>query len=188
MAVLNLEALVLRGVAVLCGGVALNLRRGTSVKSGVETPEVDISMRHPSPGGKPNVGQPVLWPDRVAPCGDDSTTGAGRSLRHAGVSRRHFPARSAGRAIPLGWAPTQGRTASAAAASQGRIPTRAVTSVAEVRSPRPQAAPVQLLPTGTHYPAGKLSRSAARPTALCKQGKPAGRTPPGWTTWEEGAR
>jgi hypothetical protein len=169
--------------------VALNLRRGASVKAGGQTPEIDTSMRHPSPGGNPDFGQTALWPDHAKPYGVDATTGAGRSPRHAGVLRRQSPARSAGRAILLGWAPTQGRTASAAVTNPGRITARPVTSVAEVRSPRPQAAAVRLLPTGTHNPAGQGSPcSTARPMASCKRGKPAVRTRPGSTTWEKGAR
>jgi hypothetical protein len=104
MAVNTLESLVLRGVAVLVDGSALNLRRGPSVQTG-GTPAIGLSARHPSPGCAPMFGQPALWPIHAqTPYVDKATTGAGRSRRcRNGVSRRHNPARSAGRTIRLGW-------------------------------------------------------------------------------------
>ena len=47
MAALTLVTLVLRGCPALCGGASVNLRRGTS-GAAYPTPEIDISMRHPT--------------------------------------------------------------------------------------------------------------------------------------------
>ena len=47
MAVTNLTTLVLRGVTVVTGGVAVQTRRGWGYQA--QTPAL-VSMRHPSPG------------------------------------------------------------------------------------------------------------------------------------------
>jgi hypothetical protein len=89
MAVKNLNSLVLVGFTVLRGGKAGNPRLGTGSTAYSETPEIRTSMRHPSrsaeqefqPAGRPgHADYPRV--DALA------VTGAGRSLRCAGVLSR----------------------------------------------------------------------------------------------------
>ena len=86
MAVKNLKSLVLRGSAVLLVGKAGNLRRGSGSTATPETPEVCISMRHPSHNAMQEF-QPALRLGHADYCRVDAKAayGAGRSLRCAGV-------------------------------------------------------------------------------------------------------
>jgi hypothetical protein len=89
MAVKNLESLVLRGSAVLLVGKAGNPRLGTGSTAKPETPEVCISMRHPSRNATQEF-QPAKRPGHADYYRVDSLAvlGAGRSLRCAGVLSR----------------------------------------------------------------------------------------------------
>jgi len=97
MAALKLVSLVLRGVAVRCDRVNVELRHGTSYKAGIETPEIPFSMRHPSQGNMQEpFGNPAHRYDRITDvAGADA--GAGRSLGLAGVLRRSTPTTFVGR-------------------------------------------------------------------------------------------
>jgi len=103
MAVYTLESLVLRGVSVLCDGRAVELCHGAS-ETAVQTPEVRISMRHPSPG------YPQANPNSRADGQDHDAKrdvalaafGTGRSRSRAGVLSRRSPASSAGETARFG--------------------------------------------------------------------------------------
>jgi hypothetical protein len=102
-----LESLVLRGVSVLRDGRANGLCLGTS-EANVPTPEVRISMRHPSLGypqadANPRAGRPGPDAKRVA---DGVAFGAGRSRGRAGVLSRRSPATPAG-GPATSWRPGQ---------------------------------------------------------------------------------
>jgi hypothetical protein len=86
MAVKNLESLVLRGSAVLLVGKAGNPRLGTDSAAKRETPEVCISLRHPSHRWG-QAFQPASRPGHADYCRVDSLAayGAGRLLSSAGV-------------------------------------------------------------------------------------------------------
>lgn len=104
MAIYTLESLVLRGVSVLCDGQAVELCLGAS-EAAIQTPEVRISMRHPSPGypqANPNSqAEPAVHDAKRGV--DKAAFGAGRSRGHAGVLSRRSPATLAGRTTPCGW-------------------------------------------------------------------------------------
>jgi len=104
MAIFTLESLVLRGVSVRCDGQAVELCLGAS-ETAVQTPEVRISMRHPSQGyPQANPNSPAEPAAHVAKRdADDAAFGAGRSRGRAGVLSRRSPAKLAGRTIPTGW-------------------------------------------------------------------------------------
>ena len=88
MVVYCLDSLVLRGVVVLSDSVNVELRRGTSYKTGHGTPEIPFSMRHPSQGyAQVPFGNPAHRQDHVIDV-VDADLGAGRSLGLAGVLRR----------------------------------------------------------------------------------------------------
>ncbi len=109
MAVFTLESLVLRGVSVLCGGKALNLRLGTSVEAANSQPAAIGNSMCPALSDYRPDTQPA---DRL----DHSVSnrvempavgGAGRS-HSAGILQGHVPATSVRRiASPLG-APAAG--------------------------------------------------------------------------------
>jgi hypothetical protein len=100
MAALTLDSLVLRGMTVPCGGKAGVLCRGTSCPATVSTPEIVISMRHPSLGWQAGLNPAATRPDqavdhdRVA----QAAIGAGRSLSRVGVSHSRGNATAACRA------------------------------------------------------------------------------------------
>jgi hypothetical protein len=102
MAVKNLKSLVLRGSAVLLVGKAGNPRLGSVVTAKAETPEICISMRRPSQHGKQEF-LPAWRPGHADYCRVDSwaVSGAGRSLRWAGVLSRSRMRRTGGIATPL---------------------------------------------------------------------------------------
>ncbi len=93
MAVLNRKSLVLQGSAVLWVGKAGNPRLGTGSAASPETPEVRISMRHPSLGW----GQEYQPARRLRPADAFrmdfvAAYGAGRSRRTTGIrSRSRLP-------------------------------------------------------------------------------------------------
>ena len=86
MANIKQATLVLRGSVAVCVGKAGNARRGTRYAANRETPEIRISMRHPSLGGTQEF-PPAMRPDLADDLRMDSWTvlGAGRSHRLAGV-------------------------------------------------------------------------------------------------------
>jgi hypothetical protein len=95
MAALTLVTLVLRGCSALCGA-SVNLRRGTS-GAAYPTPEIDISMRHPTQDPV-QVLNPEPWQEKPE-VGNDlgfdaGVVGAGRLLCVGNRGRRH-PARNA---------------------------------------------------------------------------------------------
>ena len=97
MAALNLVSLVLRGVAVRCDSVNVELRHGASYKASPETPEIPFSMRHPSQGcTQEPFGNPANRLDHINDV-DGADLGAGRSLGLAGVLRRSHPTTFVGR-------------------------------------------------------------------------------------------
>jgi hypothetical protein len=99
----KLESLVLRGVAVLCGGKAVNPRLGSGYTTLATTPEIRFSMRHPSRGWVLDFGQPKVQLNHAANprLEDANASGAGRSLSHAGVlSRSSARAERSARALP----------------------------------------------------------------------------------------
>ena len=57
MAMTNLTTLVLRGVTVVTGGVAVQTRRGWGYQALAQAPAL-VSMRHPSPGFPEPIGEP----------------------------------------------------------------------------------------------------------------------------------
>ena len=102
MAVMNLKSLVLRGSAVLLVGKAGNPRLGSVVTAKPETPEICISMRRPSQHGKQEF-LPAWRLGHADYCRVDTgaVSGAGRSLRCAGVLSRSRLRRTSGIATPL---------------------------------------------------------------------------------------
>jgi hypothetical protein len=153
MAVFFLESLVLCGVAVRQDGLAVNARLGTSYAAGDKTPEIPLSMRHPSPGCPQGFLQPSGRLDqRDFDLVADADAGTGRSLRsRAGVPSRS-PVSHTGRAA-LGWPTTEG----------GPMPTAAM------RSSLPLA---ECLATVSEVTSGRLSAFAFRPSALRRDAKP----------------
>jgi hypothetical protein len=89
MAVKNLNSLVLISSPVLCGGKAGNPRLGASLTAYIETPEIRTSMPCPSCNAEQEF-QPASRPGHADYCRVDAwaVSGAGRSLRCAGVLRR----------------------------------------------------------------------------------------------------
>jgi hypothetical protein len=84
----NLESLVLCDVAVLRDCSAANLRLGMGYPTEPQTPEVHLSMRHPShlvPGFPKPVDQRPDDADQS--CGNQAVNGAGRSRSRDGVLR-----------------------------------------------------------------------------------------------------
>jgi hypothetical protein len=97
MAALKLVSLVLRGVAVRCDRVNVELRLDAGYKASPGTPEIPFSMRHPSQGyQRETFGNPADRPERILDVGG-ADSGAGRSLGLAGVLRRSHPTTYVGR-------------------------------------------------------------------------------------------
>src|SRR5690242_1637892 len=90
MAVMNLKNLVLRGSAVLSVGKAGNPRPVSGSTASPETPEICISMRHPSHLGKQEFQAPALRLGHADYRRVDSRAayGAGRSHRSASILSR----------------------------------------------------------------------------------------------------
>jgi hypothetical protein len=102
MAVKNLNSLVLRGSAVLVVGKAGNPRLGTGSMAEPETPEICISLRHPSHFAM-QAYQPAGRPGHADSSRVDSwaVLGTGRSLRCAGVLSRSCAHRTSGETTRL---------------------------------------------------------------------------------------
>lgn len=97
MTALNLVSLVLRGVAVRCDSVNVELRLGAGYKASRGTPMIPFSMRHPSQGYEQETfGNPADQHERILDVGG-ADSGAGRSLGLAGVLRRSIPTTFVGR-------------------------------------------------------------------------------------------
>jgi hypothetical protein len=97
MAAFNLVSLVLRGVAVRCDRVNVEMRLGASYKASPGTPEIPFSMRHPSQGNEQETfGNPADQHDHMMNV-DGADSGAGRSLGLAGVLSRSIPTTFVGR-------------------------------------------------------------------------------------------
>src|SRR5947209_4323902 len=98
MAVLTLESLVLRGVAVRLGALGY-LRLDTSVVAGDPAPGTVNSMRQPLPGTA--VDNPGPTPPNVVDPTKGICPGAGRSRRHAGFLAR--PGTASTSLATFGW-------------------------------------------------------------------------------------
>jgi hypothetical protein len=81
MAVTNLTTLVLRGVTVVTGGVAVQAVRGWGYQALAQAPAL-VSMRHPSPG----FPEPIGEPDQRRSDADDQAA-AGAATRAGRLSR-----------------------------------------------------------------------------------------------------
>ena len=105
MAVKNLKSLVLRGSAVLLVGKAGNPRLGSGSTAKPETPEIGISMRHPSHRYGQEF-QPAMRPGHADYCRVDSLAvyGAGRLPSCASVLSPRGMRRTSGRITTLSWA------------------------------------------------------------------------------------
>jgi hypothetical protein len=107
MAVSHLESLVLRGVSVLGGGLAVGVRLG-SYEAKKQITATPISERHPSPGCAAFMPQTM---GRAFPTarvrGNAAASWAGR-LSRAGVLGRRSRAQSAGRTNVHRWSATVG--------------------------------------------------------------------------------
>ena len=89
MAVINRKSLVLCGSTILVGGTAGNARLGTDYAAKSQTPEVRISMRHPSLDCRQEF-QPAMRSRSADAFRVDSVVafGTGRSRSRAGVLSR----------------------------------------------------------------------------------------------------
>jgi hypothetical protein len=129
MALLNLESLVLRGVAVLRDELALEARPGTS-EAGRSTPASVKSKRHSTPAMR-TMPQPVGWLAFVDYRHEGEQPGAGRSRSQAGIpGHRPHSGRSSGSSLGGGWP-------SAAAACCSLAIGQPAASVAVINSGRP---------------------------------------------------
>jgi hypothetical protein len=112
MAAFTLVSLSLRGVAVNCDRVNVELRLGTSYKASHGTPEIPFSMRHPSQATMQEpFGNPADRQDRILDV-NRADSGAGRSLGLAGVLSRSIPTTFVGRTA-LSQSDTNGATVTA---------------------------------------------------------------------------
>jgi hypothetical protein len=129
MALLNLESLVLRGVAVLRDELAFEARLGTG-EAGRSTPASVKSKRHSTPGMR-TMPQPFGWHDFVDYQHEGEQPGAGRSRSQAGIpGHRPLSGRSSGSSLGGGWP-------SAAAACWSLVIGQPAASVAVINSGRP---------------------------------------------------
>jgi hypothetical protein len=186
MAVFMLESLVLRGVAVLSDGPAVNLRRGTGYAGDPRTPEIAFSMRHPSPGCAQDFGQPAMRLNQAEYLRvDESACGAGRSHGRAGVLSRST-AILAGRSVQSGRSGDNGGTKSTTA-THLRLTGQVAAFVNEKTSWRLAGTNTNVrgLPaTGRLTRAGQSDLRCYAGLAWCKQAR---KTPPA-STWGEGVR
>jgi hypothetical protein len=183
MAAFNLVSLVLRGVAVRCDSVNVELRHETGYKASPETPEIPFSMRHPSQGyTQEPFGNPADRHDLIIDVGG-ADSGAGRSLGLAGVLRRSTPTTLVGQ-IVLGRSEVNGATVLPATASPSTLPTTA-TATGHTGSSRQRIVSSARLSivAAAEAASSRLQRSEMS-EAWCK---PATRTPPA-STWGQGIR
>jgi hypothetical protein len=174
MAAFLLESLVLRGVAILSDGTAVNLRRGTGKAK--ENPEIFISMRHPlasvqvypQPAGRLDTADsdPPAW----------AILGAGRSRRCAGVLVGS--ARNPEQAILSGWSSSRGGCLSTTAAGLGWLPTPNAAFVGEEASRHLWAPGMRSCGYGI---AAVFAQAAMQCFETASWFKPASRTPPAST-------
>jgi hypothetical protein len=178
MAVTNLESLVLNGSAVLSVGKAGNPRLGTSDTA--KTPEIRISMRHPSRSCGQEF-QPAPRPNHVDYLRVDALAvyGAGRSLCCAGVLSRRSVADNSALSANVGG------NVSATAVRLGSAKGRLAAFVSEVTSGRLTTPNATILPTSGVTPA--VITVVMRCPAGLSWCKPANRTPP-TSTWGFGVR
>jgi len=164
MAVLNLDSLVLSG-SVLRDVLAINVRLGTSVVAGWQTPRSGMSMRYSLPRTRlgRDIPQPPGHPDFADYNREEGVKpGAGRSRSQVGV--HHQLSAKAGRA--------GGGFPSAAVASRTWISGSVRSAVAEVASRRPDT-------TGLTLSRGQLpTKGKGNPGSKPALRKQAGRTPP----------
>lgn len=86
MAVIKLQSLVLSGYPVPQGGKAVNPRRRVSCTAYAKTSEIHISMRQPLHASEREFPLAARsWPTDTLAVDSMTATGAGRSLRRAGV-------------------------------------------------------------------------------------------------------
>jgi hypothetical protein len=155
MAVTNLTTLVLRGVTVVTGGVAVQTRRGWGYQALAQAPAL-VSMRHPSPG----FPEPIGEPDQRRLDADDQAaakaapTRAGRLSRclRAGVLGSRTSASSADRATSHEWSLVKGGSRLSALWRTGPEMAGAMTS-ADVLNPGSSPSSCFSLPSD-----GRLSR------------------------------
>jgi hypothetical protein len=182
MAALNLVSLVLRGVAVRCDSVNVELRHGTSYKASPETPEIPFSIRHPSQGylqepfGNPADRRNLIIDEN----GVDS--GAGRSLGLAGVLSRSIPTTFVGQTV-LGRSGANGATVLPSTASPSSLTMTATATGHAGNSGQLVTSRARLSIVAAQAAASRLQRSEMG-EAWCK---PATRTPPA-STWGRGIR
>lgn len=179
MVVTNLESLVLNGFAVLSVGKAGNPRLGTSDTA--KTPEVRISMRHPSHSYGQEF-QPAMRPNRADYLRVDSLVvyEAGRSHCCAGVlSRRSF-------ADSSNLSASAGGTVSATAMRLGSAKSRRAAFVSESASGRLATLNATILAAkgGTTSKVIAVVKRCPAGLAWCK---PANETLPA-STWGFGVR
>jgi hypothetical protein len=172
MAVMKPETLVLRGAGVACDVVTSVERYGfnpanAGTAAGVLSFPRQLSLRDSRAGSDPRPRH-----KRTAPGGAGRAAWrAGRPAGPAGVPVRRRPARSAGRAILLGWPQAGGAAAPPDAWCLDRLTVRR-TAPADQRIPSgySQPFPRRTLPTGslTSLPAGQRSakRGQATPALL----------------------
>ncbi len=174
--------LVLRGVAVLLGGKAVEARLGSGYRAKAGAPAVPVSMRQPSQVcAEAEFTEPESWPVPVDQADvDQGTTQAGRPVGTAGVPVRRSPAILAGRTAPTGRFP-----ATVAVLSAERSGRHAVKRGRRAGSDRQQRHDKAISPQEVP-PAGRLTRSGSvnacgRLTAEAIRLQPATRTPPAST-------
>lgn len=136
MAVINLKALVLRGVSVLVDGKTVDTRLGFGYPTESQLPEIPISMRHGN--CRTSLPEPQEWHPPIAERNPDvvvnATLRAGRSVSRTGVLSPATPP-FGGRSLTTRgtWADRRGASQTAAARLD-RKPVSAVASVALHRS------------------------------------------------------
>ncbi|HTU20307.1 MAG TPA: hypothetical protein VMG10_19745 [Gemmataceae bacterium] len=173
----NLESLVLVGSTVLRGGKAGNPRAGTSYSANGKTPEIRISLRHPSHREKQEF-QPALRPSHADDRMDTvAALGAGRLLRCAGVLSRSSATGSS-------WSASNGGSQPTTAACLCLKPGRAAAFVSEVTSGRLTTLPATTLAGGVTAGGITVVTKGLADLLWCK---PASQTPPA-STWGFGVR
>lgn len=135
MAVMTLESLVLCGVAVLVGGKAVNLRRGTGYPAKTQNSATRLTKRHPSPDSRQDFNPPadVIEPAVSDRGSDAGVGGAGRSRWRVGVSAVRSTSTPLDAPIQRGWANPAGGQRPTAAANASPCQAPVATSVGEAR-------------------------------------------------------
>jgi hypothetical protein len=136
MAVMNRTTLVLRGVTVVTGGVAVQTRLGWGYQA--QTSAL-VSMRHPSPGFPEPIGEPDqrrFDADNQAAANNTAALRAGRLSRclSAGVLGSRSSAITADRASSVGWSLARGGSRLSALWHTGPMMAGATTSADKLTS------------------------------------------------------